>query len=111
MTCRRNIGRSSRHGWSKWRCEQRDSRCVIAGRVETTGLWQTIAELAAGPDVIEEVSRLVGLVNARRGQDVALLRSAVQTLRAIENEGFTFATEMELESVIEKLVDRGVTTD
>jgi hypothetical protein len=102
MANRRKIKAGSYYGWGDWRCEQRDGHCAVTGRVEATRVRKTIAVVPDTPSVIEEISRLVELVNARRC-DVGLLRSAHQALTAIEEEGFTFATEMELEDVIERL--------
>jgi hypothetical protein len=103
MTNRRTIQSSGHGGWSDWRCERRGDHCAVTGRAEATGSRQTIAAVPGDRSVIEEVSRLVGLVNTQRDNDVALLGLAVQALKAIEEEGFTFATEMELENVIDRL--------
>jgi len=110
MTNRRKIRSNSYGGWCDWRCEQRDGHCTVTGQVEATRFRKTIAVVPDTPSVIEEISRLVELVNGRRC-DVGLLRLAHQALTAIEEEGFTFATEMELEDVIERLEELGYGTN
>ncbi len=103
---RQKIKPSSYYGWCLWRCEQRDGQCVVSGYVEETGLWQTIAAISGTPSTFAEIARLVELVNGKQ-DDASLLRSAFETLKAVEQEGLTYATEMELEHVIERLEKRG----
>ncbi len=88
------------------RCEQRDGQCVVSGYVEATSLWQTIAVISGTPGAISDVARLVELVNGRQ-DDAAAMRSAFDALKTVEEEGFTFATEMELEDVIQRLENAG----
>ncbi len=93
-------------GGCPWRCELRDGQCVVSGYVKTTGLWQTIAVISGTPGAISDVARLVELVNGRQ-DDAAAMRSASEALKTVEEEGFTFATEMELEDVIQRLENAG----
>ncbi len=93
-------------GWCPWRCELRDGQCVVSGYVKATALWQTIAVISGTPGAISDVARLVELVNGRQ-DDAAAMRSAFVALKTVEEEGFTFATEMELEDVIQRLENAG----
>jgi hypothetical protein len=102
---RRKIKPSSYYGWCRWRCERRDGECVVSGYVEATELWQTIAVISGSASTFDEIVRLVELVNGRQ-DDADLLRLAFESLKAIEEEGYTYATEMELENVIERLEKR-----
>jgi hypothetical protein len=102
----RKIKSSSADGWSLWRCQVDGNECVVVAYVEGTELWQPIAQFAVSKGLLRDVERLVKLMNERQ-EDAALMRTAVDVLEAIEEEGFTFATEMELSDVIERLESRG----
>ncbi len=103
---RRKIKPSSYYGWRRWRCEQREGQCVVSGYVEGTGLWQTVAVIAGTAETFTEIVRLVELVNGEQ-DDKGLLRAAFEALKEVEQEGLTYATEMELEHVIGQLEKRG----
>jgi hypothetical protein len=99
---RRKIKPSSSYGWDQWRCEQRDGKCVVSGYVEVTELWQPIAVISGSANTFAEIARLVELRNGEQ-TDADLLRLAFDVLKSIEDEGFTFATELDLDDVIERL--------
>jgi hypothetical protein len=88
-----------------WRCEQREDECVVSGFVEATELWQPIVTLSGSPSLLADVARLVELVNGRQ-DDAELLRSAFEALKAIEEEGYTCATEWELDDAIARLEEQ-----
>jgi hypothetical protein len=101
----RNIKPSSSDGWCQWCCERRDGQCVVSGREEATELWQPLAEISGSEGTIAEIERLVGLVNGRQA-DADLLRLAFDVLKSVEEEGLTYATELDLDDVIERLEKR-----
>lgn len=101
----RNIKPSSSDGWDQWRCERRDGQCVVSGREEATELWQPMAMISGSAGTIAEIERLVELVNGKQA-DADLLRLAFDVLKSVEEEGLTYATEMDLDHVIERLVQR-----
>lgn len=80
------------------------------GCVEATGLWQQIAQINKITEgVIKEIGYLVRLVNEKQAVEDEL-RATIQILRDIEETGFTFSTEMDLEHVIERLERRTAKT-
>jgi hypothetical protein len=97
-----SFNRSSYHGWHPWRVEKRTNGCTVAAYVEATGLWQTIAIIDGTSGVNRDIKRLVKLVNDRK-DDEAALRAAFEVLKEIEEVGFDFSTEQELERVIGNL--------
>lgn len=94
------------HRLHPWRCEQRGGQCVVSGCVEATGVWQTVAVISGTADTFSGIVQLVELVNGRR-DNAGLQRLAFEALKAVEQEGLTYATEMELEHAIERLEKRG----
>lgn len=97
---KRTVGRKVER--RRWKLSQSKGRCVVSGYVETTGLWQTLAKISGETITLEEIARLVELVNSRQG-NADLLRSAFRALKEIEEDGYTYSTEGELEDVIERL--------
>jgi hypothetical protein len=103
---RRTIKPSSSNGWGQWRCERRDGACVVSGREKASKLWQPLAVISGSEGTIAEIEHLVELVNGRQA-DADLLRVAFDVLKSVEEEGLTYATELDLDDVIERLEQRG----
>jgi hypothetical protein len=104
---KRSVGKTNNMAGScqegrHWRCERRDGRCEVSIRADGHGSWQTLAVVSGSDSLIGDVLRLVELMN-ERPHGAALSRSAVKVLKAVAEEGLTFATEMELEHLIQQL--------
>jgi len=85
-----------------WWCEPCQIGCVVKGFADYEGNWKVVAVLSGSEGVLAGVSRLVELLNEKL-PDNATKRAAFEVIKAIEQEGFTFATELELEHVTAEL--------
>jgi hypothetical protein len=101
-----NIKPSSFDGWGQWRCERRDGQCVVSCREKASKLWQPLAVISGSAGTIAEIERFVELVNDKQ-IDADLLRVAFDALKSVEEEGLTYATELDLDDVIERLEQCG----
>jgi hypothetical protein len=95
-------GRKNGLEYGLWQCEPCPAGLVVKAFADGMEAWKVVARIAASKGALAEVSRLVELLSAKP-HDGDMVRSASKALKAIEREGFTFATEMELDHVITHL--------
>lgn len=107
---RRLIRPSSYEGWSRWSCLETAQGCEVRAYMDSTGLWQTIAGISGSKETVLDIAQMVELLN-RQKRTPEDIRTAFAALRALEEEGLTFATEMELEHITERLEKGGTRAD
>jgi hypothetical protein len=91
-------------GWSLLRCDVDGSHCVVVAYVERRMLWEPIAQFPVTDNLLADVEELVKLVNERK-DDADGRRAAFKALQAIEEEGFRFTTEQDLDDAIAGLME------
>ena len=92
-------GRKNGLEYGLWQCEPCPAGLVVKAFADGR---EVVARIKASKEALADVSRLVELLSGKP-HDEDMVRAASKVLKAIEREGFTFATEMELDHVITHL--------
>lgn len=100
-------GKKNNLEYRLWQCEPCPAGLVVKAFADGTKTGKVAAVIAGPKDVLADVSRLVELLSGKP-HDEDTVRAAFKVLKVIEKEGFTFATEMELDHMITHLERCGV---
>jgi hypothetical protein len=87
-----------------WRCIQSGDECALSAFVEASGEWETVAivQPTSGADAKSLANFILRVVNDWNEHD-DLFQAASEALEAVLQEGLTFSTEQEVESMVERL--------
>ena len=92
------------HSLRRWQCRHHKKHSDIVAFIEADETWQPVATVHSTHGVDAEVmaSYVATLVNQHHEKQ-DLLRSAMVALEALVNEGLTFDTEQEADSVLKQM--------
>ena len=91
-----------------WQVKQESDQAEVHAYVEASGAWEKIATIHPTPGASADTlaAYIIGIVNAHH-QSHDLLNAALNALEAIVDEGLTYSTEQDADTVIERIKKSG----